>query len=84
VAKDPRAYRRWLRKAAAMGHEGAKEAIARQQLLAAKQKSEAIAALMLLGLAMGGGGRSGSGPQFMVPSSDPMQAWGMDIMMRIK
>jgi uncharacterized protein len=82
VKKDPRAYQHWLRKAARVGHEGAKEAIERQQILAEKQKGETLAALMLLGIAMGGG--SSSGPQYMVPSSDPMQAWGMDIMMRIR
>jgi TPR repeat protein len=86
VAKDPQAYRHWLKRAADLGHRGAKEAVARQQLLAEKHEKQVLAALVLLGLVMGAGGgdsSGSSGPTFMDPS-DPMQFWGMDIMLRIK
>jgi TPR repeat protein len=85
VTKDPRAYKSWLRRAADLGSPGAKEVVAREQLLREKRQSQALAFLILLGLALGAADdANSSGPRFMDPSSDPIQYWGMDLMMRIK
>jgi TPR repeat protein len=84
MPKNPNLRQFWIERAAELGHRGAKEVVARQQMLAEKHTKQALAVLFLLGLAMGGGDIPQTAPRFMDPTSDPMQAWGMDIIMRIK
>ena len=85
VPKNPWLRQVWIERAAKLGHRGAREVVARQQLLAEKHKQQALAVLFLLGLALGASGDGPqTGPRFMDPTSDPMQAWGADIIMRIK
>jgi TPR repeat protein len=86
VRRNPKMQQHWLERAAELGHQGAQEVIERQQILSEKHSRDTLAILLLLGLALGAAGDGSPPPQarFMDPTSDPMQAWGNDIVMRIK
>lgn len=81
VPRDRQMYVAWSNRAAELGHAGAREARERRRVQAEAQRQQAVGALILLGLVMGGGGDAPSSGGFMDPT-DPMQFWGMDILTR--